>query len=1126
MVGAATEFRKAGFGDEDAANLALVATMYQNIADQEISAGDAASFIVSQMKAFGIESENTMHVIDAVNEVSNNFAVSSTDVSTALSKTSSAMSVLGNDYEQTIGLVTAGAEIMTGQASKVARGLRTIGNNFANAAQKGEYIEYAVGGVTKSLSLLDETTGDLKPTFEIFKDLKEDWDNMTNAERQALGIAFAGKNQFEVFAAVMNNFETALKATETAYDSSGSAAEENAKAMESLEGKIRALKAAWEELATGTIGKDFLGGIIDAGTKLLEFANTDMGQAAIKALLFGGAVTGLTGVLGGFISNIGSAAKSFKALFQSMSVAQAGGRALIGALAKPKWTAIALAIGAVVAIIVGLSHVLDDSRSAFDRYMEKAEASQQKIEEYQQKTEEAQKKLEELNETPFEDRTAAQQAEIDELQLLIQQYEDLIELEEKANKKALEKAGKEIGKADVYGGTAVDYTYSTQQSTIDLIRSELESGGAWKSTEDAILRISKVLDVSTAGVNIFGKTYTRTFEELANELKGYGVYVDDITHSYEESTKVLKEYFEELSSGEDISREQVKTARDYIEVNAELAQMIESHLAQGGELDEQTQAWIDSYRSLREQVQGLDADYEYYNELISTAVDTIGEYPKAAVQGEAALRNIASALINNAELGISSADDLRAALQRLADSDVISFDGIDDGLDGLIQRLQELGFITPQVDVGVNAEGVDEELAGIVEEIESQTPEILANIGTAGDAEAVASSLDILKSAIENFPKTPIVVNVDVVGADVALSMLNTLASYELPTLTQYVNIVVKRSGIGGGAGLLERATGTNYSGGGPTLINDGAPVNGSSGELVVSDGMATIYNNGEETIQNIPRGAKIYNAADTQKILKRRGLTVKDLSGVVIPAMAGGTTNNKYPDYRLDPNYSGVANLTGSGATLKENFDNWLKEKKHFLALDIITEAQYYRDLEIMNERYLKNMADYRDDYWSHEEEIYDWRNEALEKQLELEEKLSDLAKAKTQRVLTYTGGRFQYLQNLEAIASAQREVDELRGRYANGTTNARGGLSLVGENGPELRVLKNGDGIIPADATKNLMSLSKFNLKDFVGAAASNIKQYAFNISNLSLPNVQSPEDFIDGLRNMAYQYSFNRT
>ena len=169
--------------------------------------------------------------------------------------------------------------------------------------------------------------------------------------------------------------------------------------------------------------------------------------------------------------------------------------------------------------------------------------------------------------------------------------------------------------------------------------------------------------------------------------------------------------------------------------------------------------------------------------------------------------------------------------------------------------------------------------------------------------------------------------------------------------------------------------------------------------------------------------------------------------------------------------------------------------------------------------------MADYRDDYWQHEEEIYNWRNQSLEEQIALEEKLEELAKAKTQKVLTYTGGRFQYLQNIEAIAAAQREVDKITGKYADGTMSARGGLSLVGEKGPELRVLKNGDGIVPADAIKNLLSLSRFSAKDIIGAAKSNIMQYAFNISNLSLPNVHSPEDFIDGLRNMAYQYSFSR-
>lgn len=36
------------------------------------------------------------------------------------------MSVLGNSFEESIGLITAGAEIMTGQASKVARGLKNV----------------------------------------------------------------------------------------------------------------------------------------------------------------------------------------------------------------------------------------------------------------------------------------------------------------------------------------------------------------------------------------------------------------------------------------------------------------------------------------------------------------------------------------------------------------------------------------------------------------------------------------------------------------------------------------------------------------------------------------------------------------------------------------------------------------------------------------------------------------------------------------------------------------------------------------------------------------------------------------------------------------------------------------
>lgn len=66
MVDAATEFKKSGFSEEDSKTLALVATEYQNVADEAISAGEAANFIISQMKAFNLTAADSQHIIDAV----------------------------------------------------------------------------------------------------------------------------------------------------------------------------------------------------------------------------------------------------------------------------------------------------------------------------------------------------------------------------------------------------------------------------------------------------------------------------------------------------------------------------------------------------------------------------------------------------------------------------------------------------------------------------------------------------------------------------------------------------------------------------------------------------------------------------------------------------------------------------------------------------------------------------------------------------------------------------------------------------------------------------------------------------------------------------------------------------
>ncbi len=123
MLEGATMYVKSGFTEEEAATLAQVNALLQNVADSELSASEASNILISTMKAFNITADEAVHIVDAINEVSNSFAVSSSDISDGLANVASTASAAGNSLEQTEGLLTAMVEI-TQSASKSSRGLK------------------------------------------------------------------------------------------------------------------------------------------------------------------------------------------------------------------------------------------------------------------------------------------------------------------------------------------------------------------------------------------------------------------------------------------------------------------------------------------------------------------------------------------------------------------------------------------------------------------------------------------------------------------------------------------------------------------------------------------------------------------------------------------------------------------------------------------------------------------------------------------------------------------------------------------------------------------------------------------------------------------------------------------
>ena len=99
------------------------------------------------------------------------------------------------------------------------------------------------------------------------------------------------------------------------------------------------------------------------------------------------------------------------------------------------------------------------------------------------------------------------------------------------------------------------------------------------------------------------------------------------------------------------------------------------------------------------------------------------------------------------------------------------------------------------------------------------------------------------------------------------------------------------------------------------------------------------------------------------------------------------------------------------------------------------------------------------------------------------------------------------------------------VRSKYAEGTTNAKGGMSIVGERGAELRVLNRGDGIIPADITKNLWKWGTIDPERIKTGSTGNVETYNIDVDNVNLPDVTSPEEFISGIKNLALQKAYNR-
>lgn len=261
VITASADFARLGYNIDDASNLADAAIVYKNVGDGIDDISTASESIISAMQAFGVEASDSMSIVDKFNEVGNNFAISSDGIGQALLRSASSMEAAGNTLDETIALTTA-ANTVVQSPEKVGTALKTVSMRLRAATSEVEEAGESTDGMATSVSelrdemlsltgvdiQLDDST--FKSTYQILEEISGAWDELSDINQANILEKIAGKNQANVVAALLENFDIAKEALQTSLNSEGSALAENEKYLDSIQGRIDNLKNSFQTLST------------------------------------------------------------------------------------------------------------------------------------------------------------------------------------------------------------------------------------------------------------------------------------------------------------------------------------------------------------------------------------------------------------------------------------------------------------------------------------------------------------------------------------------------------------------------------------------------------------------------------------------------------------------------------------------------------------------------------------------------------------------------------------------------------------------------------------------------------------------------------------------------------------
>lgn len=308
------DWMRLGESMNQAAESAKDANVLLNVSEFE-GIDEATESLVSMSQAY--KDLDKMDIIDVLNNIGNNYSISTDGLATALKDSASALVTANNDLNEAVSLTTAGNAI-TQDPSKVGAGLRTISLRLVGTEEAKQELsdlgEETDGMITTVSKLRDtimdatkaassdgkgfdilDSNGNYKSTYEIMQGLADLYDNIVKKDKE-LGTnnlnllleTIAGKNRANIAASILQNGDMLRSVYEDAQNSEGSAEKELNSYLDSIDGKMAQLENRAQEFWFKVIDSETIKNGIDLLSTLLKGATDFVDTVGLLPAIFTG----------------------------------------------------------------------------------------------------------------------------------------------------------------------------------------------------------------------------------------------------------------------------------------------------------------------------------------------------------------------------------------------------------------------------------------------------------------------------------------------------------------------------------------------------------------------------------------------------------------------------------------------------------------------------------------------------------------------------------------------------------------------------------------------------------------------------------------------------------------------